>query len=449
MKKRWRLPLLMALVITATACSSKDGSTNGETDASAPVSGDKKTVTVSVTNTDRLLQTAVRKFEEKHPDIHIEIKEHLATPKSDNGMTATRSQADIEKYIQTVTTQAISGKGSDLIEMNELPQDKFVKNGVLVNLYDMMAKDASFDKNKYYQNIFKSSQNGDGLYAMPFFFTVDLISGNTGMLQKANITIDDKTWTWDAFKDISKKLKENAGTDFYAFVNMFPIQLLNEYIEDNYSELVRNGKANFDSELFRAMMKQVKSMYDEGVLQAEFTYDYSKGLFSKSGLYNPEQALTDSLRENTQFYRAPSLNGKTQSGTFKAFFNLGINTKSKVQPEAWAFIKFLLSDEMQSSPELKYIPINKGVTDNKLKEAGDKIVKGSLPVPNGKTDAKSVEDRTLTIQKLLDGAGKKLGSDFKVVSIAMEEFESFMSGQKSAEDVSKLIQNRVNTYLNE
>jgi multiple sugar transport system substrate-binding protein len=37
----------------------------------------------------------------------------------------------------------------------------------------------------------------------------------------------------------------------------------------------------------------------------------------------------------------------------------------------------------------------------------------------------------------------------KVLMIAMEEFKSFMSGQKSAEEVSKLIQNRVKIYLNE
>ncbi|MEV5025649.1 MULTISPECIES: hypothetical protein [unclassified Paenibacillus] len=60
-------------------------------------------------------------------------------------------------------------------------------------------------------------------------------------------------------------------------------------------------------------------------------------------------------------------------------------------------------------------------------------------MPKGKTDAKSVEESPQAIQKLLDGAGKKLNSDFKVVSIASEEFESFMSGQKSAKEVSKRI----------
>lgn len=447
MKTKWMLPLFAAAAIGISGCSNDNNI--GPEDTGSPAAGDQKMVTISVMSADRFLQTAALKFEETHPGVHIEIKEHLAAPKSDGGMMAAVSQADIEKYIQTVTTQAISGKGADLIEMNSLPQQKFVKNGLLVDLYERMAKDASFDKSKYYQNIFKSSQNGDGLYAMPFFFMTDFISGNTEMLKKANIAIDDKTWTWDTFKDISKKLKEHAGTDYYAFVNMFPEQLLHDYISANYADLIRDGKANFDSEPFRTMMKQIKAMYDEGVLQAEFTYDYSKGLFSKSGFFSVEQALTESLRDNVLFFNTPSASGQTEGGQFKAFFNLGINSKSKVQTEAWEFVKFLLSDEMQSSPELQYIPVNKSVAEKKLQEAGQKIIGGTLPVPKGKTDKSSVDERMETIRKMLNEAGKKADSDMKVASIAMTEFQTFMSGQKSAEEVSKLIQNRVNTYLNE
>ncbi|WP_285860080.1 MULTISPECIES: hypothetical protein [Paenibacillus] len=39
--------------------------------------------------------------------------------------------------------------------------------------------------------------------------------------------------------------------------------------------------------------------------------------------------------------------------------------------------------------------------------------------------------------------------DLKISSFALEELRTYMSGQKSAEEVSSLIQNRVMTYLNE
>ncbi|MBP1967160.1 ABC transporter substrate-binding protein [Paenibacillus aceris] len=442
--KKWAITLLTGLLFL-TACSSNNAATSP--DPGSKMSGGKKNVVIAVQSSDRFLETAAQKFEDQHPEIHIEIKEYLATASNGNGMKQATSQADMEKFVQTVTTQVASGKGADLIAMNSLPQDKFVEKKLLVNLYDLMAKDSSFDKSKYYPNILKASQNGDGLYAMPFAFALDVMEGNTDLLKKANVEIDDKTWTWDQFKDIAKKLKQQAGSDYVGIVNLFPNQLLADYIDSNYSKLVQQGKANFDSDLFRNMMRQIKAMYDEGILKAEFSYDYSKSLFSMYGLASPEQAITQPA--NTSNFQKPTVDGKAQGGGFKTYFSLGLNSKSKVQPEAWEFIKFLLSDEMQSSSDLMGLPLNKAVIEKKLDAAIQSIANGKLQMPKMKPDDKMVDERIQALKKLLEGAGVKSSSDMKVVSIAMEEFESYMSGQKSAEEVSKLIQNRVNTYLNE
>ncbi|MCR8643167.1 ABC transporter substrate-binding protein [Paenibacillus sp. N1-5-1-14] len=413
-------------------------------------SGEEKTVSISVMQADSFLKNAAAKFQEANPNIKIEIKEHMATNTAGEGaMSEAISQADLEKYVQTVSTQAMSGKGSDIIMMQSLPQDKFVDKKLLVNLYDLMKKDTSFDQNQYYTNILKHSQNGDGLYAMPFNFTLEAISGNTDLLSKANITIKDDTWTWEQFREISKKLREQKGKDYFAFINVFPNQLMAEYVADNYGELVKDGKGNFDTDLFRDMMRQIKSLYDEEVLQAEFTYDYSKALFAKSGLYDVQSALMMMLTPDSKLFQKPTANGKSSGGVFQTYLTLGINSKSKVQDEAWQFMKFLLSDEMQSSPELKSLPISKSVLENMLKEQQEQINNGILKMPKGKPSKEQVADAIAAMDKLIAGAGNKSTGDMKVQSIAMEEFESYMSGQKSAEEVSKLIQNRVNTYLGE
>lgn len=445
--------MMMAILVLLTACSGNSPSSAGEHSSS----GDQKTVVIAVTGSNRFLETAAQKFEDLHPDIHIEIKEYLAMPKTDGGTTSAISQADMEKYVQTVTTQALSGKASDLIDMTNLPQDKFVSKNVLVNLYDLMAQDSTFDKSRYYENILKSSQNGDGLYAMPFSFSPQFVAGKKSVLEKAGISIDDKTWTWGQFKNIAKKLQDQVGQDYVAFVNLLPNQLLADYIEKNYSDLIQDGKANFDSELFRGMMNEIKSMYDEGILQAEFSYDYDKALFSMTSLYNPAMDLINVLKEDTQLFNRPTSNGQSGGGEYSSYFTLGLNSKSQVQQEAWEFLKFLLSDEMQSSPELPSgYPIHKGIVDKKFHEAKEKLLQGGtlevsgfpVEVPDN-LDMSMVDERIATMKQQLENASKKLTSDMKVFSIAMEEFEAFMNGQKTAEEVSKLIQNRVTTYLNE
>lgn len=52
-------------------------------------------------------------------------------------------------------------------------------------------------------------------------------------------------------------------------------------------------------------------------------------------------------------------------------------------------------------------------------------------------------------QTLLAAAGGYRSSDDKLSAIVTEEAKSYIAGQKSAEEVAKLIQNRVTTYLNE
>ncbi|GGD99209.1 sugar ABC transporter substrate-binding protein [Paenibacillus nasutitermitis] len=410
-----------------------------------------KTIEIATMTVHPYLEEAIKQYNKLRPDIHIEVKEYLARPQTQgDGMIQSGeavSKGDVEKYVQTVSTQMMSGKGADIIVMNDLPKDKYVAKNMLTNFYDLMDKDSDFDRNQYYQNIFKNSQNGDGLYAMPFSFVLDALTGNKELLEQAKIKIDDQTWTWDEFKNISKKLKQQAGEDYVAFVNLFPIQMLAEYIEANYDQLVDQDQANFDSDLFRDMMKQIKSMYDEGVLKAEFTYDYDKTLFNNANLLDPTTGLSQVLDQKLNIYQRPTVNGQYSGTPFKSYFTLGINSKSKVQDEAWNFIKFMLSEEMQSSPMVAGFALHKGVVEKQLKDTKQQAVAGTLL--GQKVDANTVESKIKELHKLIEGASKNLTSDFKVVSIAIEEFDSYMSGQKSVEDVSKLIQNRVNTYINE
>ncbi|MFF2090866.1 ABC transporter substrate-binding protein [Paenibacillus sp. NPDC058174] len=445
---------MLSIVLLLSACSgnggggSKESNTGGEKSPSEQ--GGKKTIAISVMMKDRFLENAARKFEEQHKDIHIEIKEYRTSqPAAEGSMSMEAiSLGDVEKYVQSVTTQVISGKGPDLMLMSELPQNKFVSKKLLVNLNDLMAGDSSFDKNTLYNNILEASKDGDGLYAMPLSFSISLFQGNTELLKKAGLSVDaDKTWNWNEFKAAAKKLNLD---DSDKLISLDPTGLLFDFIEDSYNQLVEKGQPNFDSELFRNMLTDIKSMYEDGLLNESFSFSSNKAAFQMMDIFGPEQALT--MPNGMDFYQKPNVSGQTKGAAFRPSYSLGINSKSAVQQEAWAFIKFLLSEEMQASPDLSGLPMNKSVTSSKLNEIAQKIESGTLEtmvpadmLPDGETAKKRVE----AVEKLISNAGFRRTSDMKVLMIAMEEFNSFMSGQKSAEEVSKLIQNRVKTYLNE
>lgn len=150
-----------------------------------------------------------------------------------------------------------------------------------------------------------------------------------------------------------------------------------------------------------------------------------------------------------QFFKGPTSKGQSSGIPYRSWFNLGLNSKSKVQQEAWAFMKFLLSEQIQQSPELSGFPVNKKMAEKRIDDAADKLAGGQLEHAFDAVEPAAAKEKAEEIKKLLEHTGVKLSLDFKVQSIAIEEFNAYMSGQKSAEEVSKLIQNRVTTYLNE
>lgn len=395
--------VMLSFVLLLSACSGNGGGTLTGTstdDSKSSAKDGKKNVVVSVLSNNRFLETAVRLFEEKHKDIHIEIKEYKASGGTDGGMAREAlSTADIEKYVQSVTTQTISGKGADLILMNNLPQDKFVDKKLLANLNDLIEGDSSFDQNALYANILKASQEGDGLYVMPLSFSLETIQGNTRLLEKENISVDkNKPWSWNDFKEVAKKLNQQASSEGYYNLAMSP--LLYDFIEENYMELVGQNKPNFDSDLFRDMMKEIKSIYDEGLLSEGFTSDSSKAVFQMVGIFNPRAALT--MPSDFEYFQKPSVSGKKEGIPFKPIDSFGINSKSDVQLEAWEFIKFLLSVEMQSSPDLFGLPMNKVATDMKLNEALQLIENDAsdLPIPKDMLpNSETIENRITEVKK--------------------------------------------------
>ncbi|WP_165921121.1 ABC transporter substrate-binding protein [Paenibacillus albiflavus] len=442
------LCMLLTLCVLLTSCDSASSDSGATTTNPNPDPNGEKTIVIAVPSADGYLKQVAAQFEDLHPNIHFEIQEFIPLPKPESSdVVISMSGLGMEKYVQSVTTQVIAGKGADLIFMNNLPQDKFVEKNLLVNLYDLMEKDKSIDKSKYYNNILQASQQGDGLYAIPLSFSVGMVAGNTNLMEQANIKLDqDKPWTWGQFKDIGKQIKEQG--DSLGFTNFPPELLLNDYLEESYPQLVQGGKANFDSDMFRSMMQEIKSMYDDGILSSEFTQDYDKGVFSLQDISSAQQVLMTPMK--SKYYNKPTVNDTLQGLPFKVYNSLGINSSSKVQLEAWEFIKYLLSDEVQTMPDFAGLPVNKQAADKLFDDALHQLANGMLDssselLPDTETAKQRIED----VKKFMEQAGARNYVDNKVYMIVREEFATFMNGQKSAKDVSKLIQNRVTTYLNE
>jgi multiple sugar transport system substrate-binding protein len=453
---------ITAVFIFLTACSGGPEAKNNNKNGGDADSG-VKTVVVAVAMSSRFLEQAVEKFEQQNKNIKIEIKEYMALPKPAGGERAAMaiSQADIEKYVQSITTEALSGKGSDIISTSSLPVDQFVKKQVFMDLNQWMKQDESFDRNLYFSGVFDSMQQDGGLYSMPLeFMLTGTFSANEDLLKKAGISIDDSTWTWSQFKDISKQIQQKLGKEYSTGLYYAPSQLFWELFSDNYSELVKEGKPQFDSKLFKDILKQVKELSDEGTLidmskqsnkavsmNPGADMDPAKQVFMPYSMIGSPTGAFMALKQPTlsKYLNKPTVDGHSSGVIAQISDGYALNSKSVVQPEAWKFLKFLLSEEMQLSSEMMGYPVHKKAATLRLEKERATFEKEN----EGAASAEKMDAHVKMIQGMLDKAVVTSSGDIRLTMLIMKDFDSYMDGQKSLDEVSKLIQNRAITYLNE
>ncbi|PZE19020.1 ABC transporter substrate-binding protein [Paenibacillus xerothermodurans] len=428
--KKWLCMIFVGILITSiAACSAGGGEEMASTEKPGIQEG-KTAVTLSIQQPSAFYQTAEKKFEEKYPDIDLQIQ----------------ITEDYEQYQKTTNTAILSEKGPDIFEVSGLPIDAYVRKNLLLNMEKFMEQDETLHKSDFQMNILDALKSHGSMYAMPFGFYLRAFVGDGDILQ--NASIDDKNWSWKEFEEISKKLGESAAERRYALANDPPDVLLQEMIVDKYTEFVDHTatKAKFDSPLFVAAMQQIKNMYDNKVITSE-PADVGKQMFYSTVLRSPADFINGlyTFFANPQLLKKPEQTGGARIVLASQF---AIQAKSSVQEEAWKFIVFMLSEEGQSLRERQGFSLLKSVNEKQLNDIQEQVKGGTYKLPDGK--APKVSDEAFTkFKQFIHTADNYTDADGKVISIVGEESIAFFSKQKTAEEVAKLIQNRVTTYLNE
>ncbi|RAV21503.1 ABC transporter substrate-binding protein [Paenibacillus contaminans] len=441
MVKRLRTILATIAAVTMTACST--GGSGGETETKDKVSeGGKTILTLSTMKSTPFYEALEKKFEAKYPDIDLQIQAYKKAGEENN-------IGDRDEYRKSINTALLSGKGPDILELTEgLPSDDYVEKGLILNMDALMKQDGTLKQDNMHMNVLKALNPKGGTYAIPSGFYLRAFIGNGEALKDAGI--NEKTWTWQDFVDIAKKVTQGKN-GFVAMAEYTPDMLVQEMMIDSYSLYVDRAakKARFDSQEFIAMLKQVKKMYDDGVMTAE-SAEFGKQLFFSAVLREPADVINVPHMVLNKPLLLQKPHSGEQSGNMRIIptTQLAIVVKTPAQKEAWKLMSFLLSEEGQLLPEREGFSLFKSVNGQKFDEIKEKIHAGSYKLPDGQTVKVEAEELTRFTQ-LLDITDQYSILDLKVISIVGEESLAYFSGQKSAEEVAKLVQNRSTTLLNE
>ncbi|MGG1151011.1 ABC transporter substrate-binding protein [Bacillus wiedmannii] len=438
MKKVCMMLAASLSLISVVACGNSDSKSERKT------KDGKTIVEVSTLGATESLKQAEKLYEQKNPKIDIQIKG--AFP--ENESKTERSQKDetsVEKIISKVNTEFLAGRGSDVIVLDGLPADKYGKKGLLTDLSKLIEQDKSFDKNQYFNKVLDNSKTNEKLYGIPLYFWLSGLLGDDKTIQQSGVKVNDKEWTWSEFTSIGKELA-SKGTHTHVIGNTPPEQMLQFLVQDHYSELVDKAseQAKFHSDLFVQMLEDVKKMYEQKIVTAD-SVALGEAYFVPAPIMSVEEYFSFGYSlgiTESKMYQKPHIAGQKKGVAFTPYTTIGINAKSPVKKEAWNFLKFLMSDEVQSKGN--GFPINKAVYEQQIKTLKEK---GKLEGPAGSINVSESDIQGL--EKMVAEISIQSPQSTKIESIIAEESKSYFSGQKSAKDVAALIQNRVTTFINE
>lgn len=147
--------------------------------------------------------------------------------------------------------------GSDRY-LSDLPYRRLVDKSLLADLGSFIARDASYNRSDYFGSILDASRVNGGLYVLPVSFAVSgKWMASSSALTQASVSIDDRSWTWEEFFSIGKRLRpdrdKDGVDDRFALPRISGLDFLTSYVlpdfEDRYITRERKGEAVIDQRL--------------------------------------------------------------------------------------------------------------------------------------------------------------------------------------------------------
>ncbi|MBO4457144.1 MAG: extracellular solute-binding protein [Butyrivibrio sp.] len=364
--------------------------------------------------------------------------------------------SDYKEMIKQFNLDLTSGRAADIICFSGMDSSvrKYVDKGILLDLTPAFEKGGPLGDIELLPNIAEVMKYDGKTYTfIPSFEVSTYVVKSENANGKNSLTYDD----YD-------KLIKSAGTDYKdAFGSIMDrtdqCSYLWAFYGDEFFDL-KNKKCNFDSPEFISFLNFVNKFpeveeevdyVNEGDI--EQVYIEGRGIFYSAEFRNIwEYAKLKQVVFNgdVEFVGCPNNSGKNLAVIDAT--TLGINSKTEHKDVIYDLIKELMNPDPKSDGFSSVKPKFEEELQEATREPSDNNRDAQVydPVsgdfvklkPLSQEDIKKFYDYTVSINSSVE-------FDSEVSGIITEEASAFFAGQKSAEEVAKIIQKRVSIYINE
>ncbi len=275
---------------------------------------------------------------------------------------------DWDNYWTLLEAGASGGEMPDVFWMHSQYSEKYMDQGILLDLTDYIDADDSTDLANYYEDIVSLYQYDGRTYALPKDYDTIALWYNKDMFDEAGIAYPDETWTWDTLHDVAAQLTKEDGSQYGLTGNTDQNQEGYYNAIYSYGGYVINDakdKSGYDDEntlkamemyagLIKDCMPNQSVMAESGNINLFMSNQVAMGMFGS--WYVPtfkdfaEQGSDQYAVSYLPFYDANG-NGTCDDGERVSMFNgLGWAAPAKVEnPDTvYSLISYLSSKEGQT-----------------------------------------------------------------------------------------------------
>ncbi|RKM57054.1 hypothetical protein D6853_03285 [Butyrivibrio sp. X503] len=412
---------------------------------------DKKIITLGgvYLDYDVKVKEAVVKFNQDNEEYKIKIVDY----------SKFNSEEDYEAGGKQFDMDIVSGNVPDIISLStDQPIDKYRNKGVFMDIKPLFDKDEDLKNIEIHPNILKAMSTGDKMYTVIPGFMVG------SMLTRARFAQGKNTLS---YKDCEDLMKENNVTydTAFGFANKESVMAQGIiYAGDKYIDTAAKT-CSFDSEGFINLLKFANNFpekldYDK-YQEYEGYFATNQALFeftSLSGFNDYGRCKQATFADDIAFVGIPNDEGANESVIFP-YGEYAISAQTKYPEVAWDFIKTFWSDDYQKNMTFSFPVTKSGFDDAKAKamERPYMMVDGKKEYYDDSyyVDGKEIPIKPLTqeevdeVSEFVLSIDKCYNYNNDIHNIIMEEAGAYFSGQKSAEEVAKIIQSRISIFINE
>lgn len=423
----------------------------------------KETIVLGTLYSNTSLRSAVMEFNRKSDKYSVKIKEYLDPQTHDQAEALIRMNNDI-----------LSDACPDILDLSDLDLKALASKGLFVDLNAYLESSSLLDASDFLDNLLDAYTIGGKLIAISPRFSMKTVFG----------------WNAETGRSSGQKADANGGwtlADLMAYADAHPdaevfdnasrsemMQYLMSYNEDAFIDWDL-GECYFESDAFRELLTFV-SRFPEEAEQNKAQSSTPVRIRNGEVLLLVEDIMEfNSIQLPLEIYenKGTCIGFPTADGSpgcmLIPYDAYAITVKSGQKDGAWAFIEnFLASADSSSS----FFPSRKDKLAEKAADAvnpeyltddaGELILdENGAPIPSDSGmgivysdweytyHIPTQEEVDLTLRLIETAKPVSLTAASEVITIINEEAQGYYQGQKTVEDVAKIIQSRVRIYVNE